>query len=108
MDNPKCETCQHLKILSGDWVDYGSTRAQLPDDWECAHEWEEGNESNDWCNQQIDDLFSGKVKVCPHYLELPYCPKHPTHYIDSKYGCGACEEEYMKQIDDAIEKTERL
>lgn len=38
----KCESCQHLIITGGDWVDYGSTRAQLPDDWECSAEWQDG------------------------------------------------------------------
>jgi hypothetical protein len=88
----KCETCKFLKIMSGDWVPYGSTNAQLPDEWECNHQWEEGNEENDWCNELIDSLMNGQNQNCPHYEELPRCPKHPDQYINQKYGCGKCEE----------------
>ena len=91
----KCESCQYLDVLSGDWVPYGSTNVQLPDQWECSADWaEEGDEQTD---NLIEQLFCSKIFECPRYLESPRCEKHPEQFVDKKYGCSACEEEYMNQ-----------
>ena len=94
---PLCKSCQHLLILSGDWVPYGSTNVQLPDTWDCDAEWEDGDLEDQMGNDIIEQLFLGKELSCPHYLELPHCEKHPDQYIDKKYGCGECESELWAQ-----------
>ena len=38
---PICETCLNLQVSAGDRVPYGSTTAQLPDEWDCKAAWTE-------------------------------------------------------------------
>lgn len=91
--NSKCETCKFLKISPGDIVPYGSTTAHLPDEWDCDAEWKDSEDSE----HLVLALFNGEIQDCPHYAELPKCPKHPDQYL-GKYGCASCEEEYHKSI----------
>jgi len=91
---PICETCTNLKVTGGDIVPYGSTTARLPDDWDCNAPWE-GDDADD----KIEALFCNESRICPHYKELPKCPKHPNQHIDGRYGCGACENEAYAKME---------
>lgn len=53
MNECQCNNCKFLTIIPGDWVPYGSTNAQLPDEYECTYEWPEGNAENDYCNMVV-------------------------------------------------------
>lgn len=99
----KCESCQHLRIISGDWVPYGSTRAQLPDDWECEAKWtdEENKKAEKTGEDSVEQLFLGNLQECSHFLELPHCSIHPEQLVDGRYGCSKCEDEYFKQYEES-------
>ncbi len=54
MPKENCETCHGEGFVSGDWVDYGSTKTQLPDEY-C-----------DCILEQLPEDYDGKIEVNQH------------------------------------------
>jgi len=93
----RCASCvRYGEIGGGDWVPYGSTRAQLPIDYGCTEDLD-----LDDCGETIDTSF------CPYYKELPRCPYHPGEYQPPWRGCGLCMEEAYWEMAEEDEDVPR-
>jgi len=72
-------------IGGGDWVDYGSTRVQLPLEHGCTGEHDYG-----------DDGQEADVEHCPHYQEQPKCERHGC-YLSENGVCDDCYAEWQQE-----------
>lgn len=92
-----CSTCRYAKRQPGDWVPYGSTMTQFPDDLECTRVMSDKE-------SELYDQLVGEDLMCPGVDEEHPCPfwevvkfrceKHGTvHGLDY---CPRCDDELWK------------
>ena len=82
-----CPACHGDGYIEGDWVDYGSTKTQLPSDFcDCVFE-------------QLPEDYDGDVeisKTCPACYDTGYKRISPTILAACRV-CNAAEGEHRRQ-----------
>lgn len=65
-----CENCKWFEVQGGDWVDYGSTRTQLPEEYVCTNDVTDLMTDYDYAKWNTEHIIEGSD--CPHWQDKNY------------------------------------